>query len=59
MLLDCMKAIDKNDGIAVELVCGKILDKPSIKTRMVHFCIFPDTELWQLQRFVRFCGALK
>ena len=59
MLLDCFKAIDLNDGIATELACCEILDKPTIQTRMVHFCIFPDTELWQLQRFVRFCGALK
>jgi len=26
---------------------------------MVHICIFPETELWELQRFVRCCGALK
>ena len=25
----------------------------------MHFCIFPETEIWELQRFVRLCGALK
>lgn len=58
-LLDRIGAIDVNDGIAAEVECCGIKDKPSVKNRMVHFCIFPETELWELQRFIRFCGALK
>ncbi len=54
-LLDRFKAID--DGISID--CCEIKDKPLIENRMVHFCIFPETELWELERFVRFCGALK
>ena len=55
-LLDRFKAAEDN---TVEVECCQIKDSAVIKTRMVHFCILPETELWELQRFVRFCGALK
>ena len=34
-------------------------ETPKITNRMVHFCIFPETELWELERFIRFAGALR
>lgn len=58
-LLDRFHAIDHEETLAVEIACCQIKDKPMIQNRMVHFCIFPETELWELQRFIRFCGALK
>lgn len=58
-LLDRFKAVDIDETLAVELECCQIKDKPIIQNRMVHFCIFPETELWELKRFIRFCGALK
>ena len=30
-----------------------------IARRMAHFCIFPETELWELHRFVRLCAFLR
>lgn len=41
------------------LPCCCISEKAKIKRRMVHFCVFPDTELWELEKFVRLCGALQ
>ncbi len=58
-LLDRFHAIDRGEALAIELSCCRIKDKPAVQNRMVHFCIFPETELWELERFVRFCGALK
>lgn len=58
-LLDRLQAADVADGIAAEAECCVIADSPLIQNRMVHFCIFPETELWELRRFVRLCGALK
>jgi len=58
-LLDRFRAIDGYEGLTVEVECCQINGKPTVKNRMVHFCIFPDTEFWELKRFVRFCGALK
>ena len=58
-LLDRFEAIDCEDKTAVKLDCCQIRDSARIQNRMVHFCIFPETELWELQRFVRLCGALK
>lgn len=58
-LLDRFKAIDHDEKLAIEVECCQIKEKPLIGNRMVHFCIFPETELWALQRFIRFCGALK
>ncbi len=58
-LLDRFRAIDQNGKTAVEIDCCQIKDKPLVQNRMVHICVFPETELFELQRFVRFCGALK
>lgn len=58
-LLDRFQAIDHDETLAIETDCCQIKDKTMIQNRMVHFCIFPETELWELQRFIRFCGALK
>ncbi|MBR3894557.1 MAG: family 20 glycosylhydrolase [Clostridia bacterium] len=58
-LLDRFKAVDTADGIAIELECCQIRDRARIRNRMIHFCVFPELALWELQRFVRLCGALK
>ena len=58
-LLDRFKAIDGNDSLEIEVECCQIKDKALVKNRMIHFCVFPETEIWELQRFIRFCGALK
>lgn len=58
-LIDRFRAVDRDEGLAVEADCCEIREAPIIRNRMVHFCIFPETELWELQRFIRFCGALK
>lgn len=50
-------ALGEHDGIKIE--CCTLSESPLVENRMVHFCVFPETELWQLRRFVRFCAALK
>ena len=58
-LIDRFQPIDRDEEIAIQIDCCQIKDKPKIGNRMVHFCVFPETELWELQRYIRFCGALK
>ena len=58
-LLDRFKAIDIDDEVAAEIECCQIKESALVSNRMVHFCIFPETELWEIKRFVRLCGALK
>ena len=59
-LLDRIVAEDNEVNATVAAVeCCEIRDSAEIKNRMIHFCIFAETELWELQRFVRLCGALK
>lgn len=58
VLLDRFQAIDTDEGLAVEVAACRIYDRAWTPCRMIHFCIFPETELWELQRFVRFCGSL-
>lgn len=58
-LIDRFDSIDTDGGIATAIKCCNITDAPSVKNRMVHLCVFPETELWYVERFVRFCGALK
>ena len=59
-LLDQIKAIDLEEGQTILAVdCCEIKDSPQIANQMAHFCIFPDTELWELHKFLRLCGMLK
>lgn len=58
-LLDRFEAVDVGESFAIEVKGCQIRETAVIGTRMVHFCVFPETELWELQRFVRFCGALR
>ncbi len=58
-LLDRFTAVDLDGGVGVEIEACEITDRAAIGNRMVHFCVFPETELWEIQRFVRLAGALK
>ena len=58
-LLDRFRAVELGEDIAVEADCSQIREKPLSESRMIHFCVFPETALWELHRFVRFCAALK
>ena len=58
-LLDRLRATEVDDRLCAEISCAQIWDRAIIENRMAHFCILPETELWELQRFVRCCGALK
>lgn len=40
------------------LECGEIRDTFDIKIRMVHLCVFPETDLDFLKKTVRYCGIL-
>ena len=55
MLLDAMVCEEKG---VVRIPCFYAAMTPRLSCRMVHFCVFPDTELWELKRFVRYAGAL-
>lgn len=58
-LLDRFNAIDNDEQTAIEIDCCQTKDRALIQNRMIHFCIFAETKLWEIQRFVRLCGALK
>ena len=55
-LVDKIKISDDN---ALFLECCTVSDKPITENRMAHFCVFPETELWELHKFIRLCAALK
>ena len=58
MLLDRLTA-DEDDGRCVARAeYTRIRGRADIGCRMVHFCVFPETELWELRRFLRFSAAL-
>ena len=58
-LLDRIYAIDTENGTAAAVDCAAIWDRACIDNRMVHFCVFPETELYEIERFVRFVAALR
>ena len=39
--------------------CCKMCDRPILKMRGVHLCVFPETSLLFLRKVVRLCGLLK
>ncbi len=47
------------DGSGAYADCVTLKESPLIKNRMIHFCVFPDTELWEIKKFIRLSGALK
>ena len=59
VLLDRIAMTDTDRGTALQLDCCEIRGRADAEKRMVHYCVFPETELWELQRFIRFCGALQ
>lgn len=58
-LLDRFLATDQGDKTVITIEACQIRDRVVLRNRMIHFCVFPETELWELHRFVRFCSALK
>lgn len=58
-LLGMFRATDSEEGSGAEVPCCTLRECPAAQFRAVHFCIFPETELWELQRFIRFAAALK
>lgn len=42
-----------------KLDCCRLRESPRIEKRMAHFCVFPETRLYELRRFVRSCAALR
>ena len=57
-LLDKIKISDEDDSL-LSIECALIRDSAKIGMRMVHFCVFPETELYELRRFIRFSAALR
>ena len=58
-LISLIKRNIDGDKPVTKIEKCEIKESPLVKNRMVHFCIFADTELWELERFVRFAGALR
>ena len=59
LLLDRLVAHDHGEGTVMEAALCEIRDRAAIDCRMVHFCVFPETELWEVQRFLRLAGVLR
>ncbi len=55
-LLDC---IGMTRPLAASVKTCTFSEKASMTCRMAHFCVFPETELWELERFIRLCALLK
>lgn len=56
-MLDLIKMDD--NGEKLEVACQTIKESCQIERRMVHYCVFAQTKLWEIERFIRLCGALK
>lgn len=56
-----LQMIQINDTAKKEfgIGCCKICDKPSIKFRGIHLCLFPESSFELIEKTVRLCGLLK
>ena len=59
VLLDRFRAVDGEDGVEILADACLLRDRAALPFRAVHFCVFPETELWELQRLLRFAAALR
>ena len=55
-LLDLIIMRDK-DCVSINAI--EFSETPRIKNLMVHYCVFPDTKLYEVERFIRLAGAVK
>ena len=53
-----IERIEQTEG-GFRIGCCEIADSPNLSLRMVHICIFPETDLLLFRRTVRLCGMLK
>ena len=58
-LIDRIQAIDIDGESYLAIESFELRETPLVVHRMVHFCVFPETELWELRRFLLFAAALK
>lgn len=58
-LLDRMVPAETDGQLCAAADCCLIHDAPLLRERMVHFCVFPETQKWELERFIRLSAALK
>ena len=58
-LLDRVVPVETDGKLYAAGDCCLIHETPLVRKRMVHFCVFPETQLWELERFVRLSAALK
>ena len=55
-LLD-MIAMDEEGRVFLPFC--RLQESAIVPVRMVHFCVFPETELWEIRKFLRLAGVLK
>lgn len=59
-LLERIRPISTNENDTVfEIPCCEIQDYAEIPTRMVHLCIFPETKLFFIKKFIRMSAFLR
>ncbi len=59
-LLDNISPMETENGKEkFSIPCCTIQDDGTIKTRMIHLCIFPETTLFFVQRFIRTAAFLR
>lgn len=49
----------KKDEEEFSIPCCRVVDEPVVKTRMVHFCVFPETKLDFLVKYLRISAFLR
>ncbi len=58
-LIDKIKLVYRDEKETICIPFFEYTEKPTLKNRMIHYCVFPDTKLYEIQKFIRLCAALK
>lgn len=59
-LLEMIEPVCLDEGAEeLRIPCVTLLDKPDLSVRAVHLCLFPEDELWELEKYIRTAAVLK
>ena len=59
-LLEMIEPVCLDEGREeLAVPCLTLLDKPDLAVRSVHLCLFPEDELWELEKYIRTAAVLK
>ncbi len=59
LMVVMMRIEPADDGVGLRIECGEMESRYSVETRMIHFCIFPETGRTFIKKCIRLAGVMQ